>query len=56
MTIYYDDGKIKIRSMVPEDAKILFDTYLSYGWHPSIATYENYYRDQEEKKRLVFIA
>lgn len=56
MTIYYDDGKIKIRSMVPEDAKILFDTYLSYGWHPSIETYENYYRDQEEKNRLVFIA
>ena len=56
MTIYYDDGKIKIRSMVPEDAKILFDTYLSYGWHPSIETYENYYRDQEEEKRLVFIA
>ena len=56
MTVFYDDGKIKIRSMVPEDAKILFDTYLSYGWHPSIETYENYYRDQEEKKRLVFIA
>ena len=56
MTVFYDDGKTKIRSMVLEDAKVLFDTYLSYGWHPSIETYENYYREQEEKKRLVFIA
>ena len=42
--------------MVPEDARILYDTYLSYGWHPQIETYENYYRDQEEGRRLVFIA
>jgi hypothetical protein len=25
METYYDDGTIKIRSMVPEDAKILYD-------------------------------
>ena len=42
--------------MVPEDARILFDTYSSYGWHPQIETYENYYRDQEEGRRLVFIS
>ncbi len=56
MKTYYDDGKIKVRSMVPEDAKILYDTYLSYGWHPEIETYESYYREQEESVRLVFIA
>lgn len=56
MKTYYDDGKIKVRSMVPEDAKILYDTYLSYGWHPEIETYESYYREQEEGVRLVFIA
>ena len=56
MKTYYDDGKIKVRSMVPEDAKVLYDTYLSYGWHPEIETYESYYREQEEGVRLVFIA
>ena len=56
MFVFYDDGKILIRSMEPEDAKTLFDTYLSYGWHPQIETYENYYRDQQQGTRLVFIA
>ena len=36
MVTYYDDGTIRIRSMNPEDAKILYDTYFSYGWHPSV--------------------
>ena len=56
MTIYFDDGTIKIRSMIPEDAKVLYDTYLSYGWHPSLENYENYYIEQEAGERLVFIA
>ena len=56
MMIYFDDGLIRIRSMEMADAKIIFDTYLSYNWHPELATYENYFRDQEEGKRLVFIA
>ena len=56
MQIYYDDGAIRIRSMEPEDAKTLYDTYLSYGWHPDIRTYEGYYREQQEGTRLVFIA
>ncbi|MBO5608356.1 MAG: hypothetical protein J5930_10770 [Treponema sp.] len=55
MKIYSDDGKIKIRSMVTGDAKILYEEYLSYGWHPKLETYEKYYREQEEGKRLVFI-
>lgn len=56
MKVYYDDGKIKIRSMIKEDASILFTTYHSYGWHPAPETYENYYKEQESNKRLVFIA
>lgn len=56
MKIYYDDGVIRIRSMIPEDAKILYDTYFSYGWEPSIETYEKYYREQQEGNRFVFIA
>ena len=56
MKTYFNDEKIIIRSMISEDAKVLYDTYLSYGWHPDINTYENYYKEQEEGKRLVFIA
>lgn len=54
--IYFDDGLIRIRSMEKSDARIIFDTYQSYNWHPIMETYENYYREQEEGKRLVFIA
>lgn len=53
MKTFYDDGTIKIRSMVPADAKILYDEYLSYGWHPQIKIYEDYYKEQEEGERLV---
>ena len=56
MKVYFDDGVTKIRSMLPEDAKVLYDTYLSYGWHPQLETYENYYREQTQGQRLVFIA
>ena len=55
MTVYFDDGTVRIRSMVPEDAKAIFDTYMSYGWHPDMANYENYYKEQEAGERLVFI-
>ena len=55
-TIYYTDESIVIRSMEIEDAKIFYDTYFSYGWHPSMETYENYYKEQQEGTRKVFIA
>ena len=54
--VFYDDGLIKIRSMLQEDAKIIFDTQSSYGWHPSMDTYETYYSEQESHNRLVFVA
>ncbi len=54
--VYYKDEKLSIRSMVPEDAKVYFDTYMSYGWHPQIETYENYYKEQENGERMVFVA
>lgn len=57
MTTYYDDGTIRIRSMISEDAKTLHDTYSSYeGWHSCLQTFEKYYKEQEEGERLVFIA
>ncbi len=54
-TVYYHDEKLTIRSMIPEDAKVYYDTYLSYGWHPKMETYENYYREQQNGERLVFV-
>lgn len=55
MRLFYDDGHIRIRSMMPQDAKALYDTYASYGWHPNLATYEKYYRDQQQGSRIVLI-
>ncbi len=55
-TIYYSGDNLLIRSMNISDAKVIYDTYLSYGWHPSLETYEGYYREQEVGKRMVFIA
>ena len=46
MKVFFDDGTVRIRSMVPEDARIFYDTYLSYGWHPELSTYEEYYRER----------
>lgn len=54
--IYLKKDKVTIRSMEKEDAQILFDKYLSYGWHPNLNTYENYLKEQTEETRLVFIA
>lgn len=55
MKTYYSDNDLTVRDMLPKDAEILFDTYLSYGWHPDIQTYENYYSQQQAGARLVFI-
>lgn len=55
-TVYFSDNNLLIRSMEIGDAKKIYDTYLSYGWHPSLETYDNYYKEQEENKRKVFIA
>ena len=54
-TVYYRDDKLTIRSMLPEDAKVYFDTYTSYNWHPQMETYENYYKEQQNGERLVFV-
>ena len=54
-TVYYQDDKLTIRSMVAEDAKVYYDTYMSYNWHPQMETYENYYREQQNGERLVFV-
>ena len=53
---YYRDGSLTIRSMAREEARVLYETYLSYGWHPKMETYEAYYREQLQGQRIVFIA
>ena len=55
MTEYYNDGTIRIRSMEKADAKVFYETYLSYNWHPDIETYNNYFKEQEAGERLVFV-
>jgi GNAT superfamily N-acetyltransferase len=54
--IFYNTAGLIIRSMAKEDAEVFYKTFLSYGWHPNIDTYLGYYKEQEEKSRLVFIA
>ena len=45
MKVYYSDNELTIRNMRIEDAQKIYDTYLSYGWHPSMETYEKYYSE-----------
>ena len=54
--IYYSENNLLIRSMEIDDARIIDETYLSYGWHSSLEEYENYYKEQEDNKRKVFVA
>ncbi len=53
---YYNSASLTIRDMLLEDADVFYNTYLSYGWHPSLETYTGYYKDQLENKRKVFVA
>ena len=54
--IYFESEELTIRDMMKKDADIFYNTYLSYGWHPSIDTYLGYYEEQMKNKRKVFVA
>lgn len=54
--IYFESGNLIIRDMESEDAKIFYNTYLSYGWHPSLDTHIGYFNEQIENYRKVFVA
>ncbi len=45
--IYFDNGEIKIRDMITEDAQVITDEEIKQGWHQSIEKYEARLRDQE---------
>jgi len=53
--MYYTDERITIRGMTESDAQKIYDTYLSYGWHPSLETYERYFAEQGSV-RTTFVA
>lgn len=48
--IYFESSTLIIRDMLIEDADIFYNTYLSYGWHPSMETYIGYFKEQQENK------
>lgn len=54
--IYFESDRLTIRDMKKEDANVFYSTYLSYGWHPSLDTYINCFKEQEENKRKLFVA
>ncbi len=54
--IYYTSDQLIVRDMQKDDAYVFYNTYLSYGWHPVLDTYLNYYDEQEKNIRKVFIA
>ncbi len=53
---YIVEENLKIRDMLKEDAQIIYNTYLSYNWHPVLNTYLNYFEETLQNKRKVFIA
>ena len=54
--VYYQDGKLTIRSMEAGDPQVIYDTYMTYGWHPQIEYYQNYMKEEQLGERLTFIA
>ena len=56
MKIYYEHGKLKIRSMIESDAQAIIEVFQSYGWNNKIETYSGYFKDQEVGTRSVYVA
>lgn len=52
----YLDRKMNVRSMRQADVDVIMHTFLKQGWHPRKEVYENYWKEQEEGKRDVFVA
>lgn len=45
--IYFQEGDLIIRSMIPSDAQAIADGEIAQGWHASPAKYEMRLRDQQ---------
>ncbi|MBR4502897.1 MAG: GNAT family N-acetyltransferase [Clostridia bacterium] len=48
--VYYEDGKLVIRSMESTDARAFTDGLAAQGWHPDIAVYMSRLKDRAEGK------
>ena len=47
---------IQIRAMLPEDIVALHEEFLHQGWNKPIALFEQYYIEQKENNRKVYVA
>lgn len=56
MKIYYQMNNLKIRNMLEKDAEKFIEIFKSYGWNNNIKVYKDYFADQEEGKRKVYVA
>lgn len=56
MEKYFEKDNIVIRSMKESDAEEFIKVYRSYGWNNPIETYNEYYREQQNGLRKVYVA
>lgn len=54
--LYYEDEKIKIRNLTPEDAPIITREEIAQGWDASVEKYEMRLRHQAENKAIALAA
>ena len=54
--IYYEDGRVLIRSMREEDAEAIHRANLAQGWHSELSGYKQYFSEQKNKTRFLFVA
>ena len=54
--VYYEDGKLMIRTMERTDAQTFTDELTAQGWHPEIAGYMARLNDQSEGKCVALTA
>lgn len=53
--IYYKDEAILVRTMVPEDARIITEAEIAQGWQQTIDKYEMRLRHQAEKQCVALV-
>ena len=54
--VYFEDDKILIRDMLPDDAQIITDGEIAQGWHQTVEKYEMRLRHQAEGQSVSLVA
>ena len=56
--IYYDCDGLCVRSMIEKDIDDFYDAFVLQGWGKYVyrSNFENYFKQQNEEKRMVFVA